>query len=201
MDNKEKMFWMQQRETIVSKTTEQGTAVFDNAGSTSQFGIELLLGYAIIKDPSKPVSLVKFQVSYTYNHFTFKDYVKRSGPENIDHSGNKLTGTAPNIAVTTFDLGTKIGYYFNFTYNFTDRIPLNDANTVYGDSYHLVTFKTGWRVQIKEQHLVDVFFGIDNLANQTYSLGNDLNAFGGRYYNAAPERNYFGGLKFNFNKL
>jgi iron complex outermembrane recepter protein len=28
-------------------------------------------------------------------------------------------------------------------------------------------------------------------------LGNDLNAFGGRYYNAAPSRNFFGGVKAN----
>jgi iron complex outermembrane receptor protein len=39
------------------------------------------------------------------------------------------------------------------------------------------------------------------LLDEKYSLGNDLNAFGGRYFNAAPERNYFGGVKFYFNKI
>jgi iron complex outermembrane receptor protein len=31
-----------------------------------------------------------------------------------------------------------------------------------------------------------------------YSLGNDINAFGRRYYNPAPERNYFAGLRVSF---
>jgi iron complex outermembrane receptor protein len=37
--------------------------------------------------------------------------------------------------------------------------------------------------------------GADNLLNKTYSLGNDLNAFGGRFFNPAPKRNYFLGAK------
>jgi len=34
--------------------------------------------------------------------------------------------------------------------------------------------------------------------DETYSLGNDINAAGGRYYNAAPKRNYYAGLAINF---
>ncbi len=193
-------FWMQQKETIVSKTTEFGTVIFENAGSTSQAGVELLLGYSFINDPSRVISLFKIQTAYTYHNFTFEDYVKRSRGENVDYSGNDLTGTAPNISVTTLDLQARSGIYLNFTYNFTDKIPLNDANSVYADSYQLVSLKTGWKFLIKQKHLIDVSFGIDNLLNEKYSLGNDLNAFGRRYYNPSPERNYYGGLKVNLNK-
>jgi iron complex outermembrane recepter protein len=31
--------------------------------------------------------------------------------------------------------------------------------------------------------------------DETYSLGNDLNAFGGRFFNAAAPRNFFAGMK------
>lgn len=194
------VFWMQQKETIVSKTTEFGSVVFENAGSTSQFGLELLLGYAFINNPSNSISLVKIQTAYTHHNFTFKDYVKTSRGENIDYSGNALTGTSPNISVTTIDMQLRGGFYFNFTYNFTDEIPLNDANTVYAESYNLLTAKTGWKFLLKQKHLIDVFLGVDNLLNEKYSLGNDLNAFGQRYYNPSPERNYFGGLKVYFHK-
>jgi iron complex outermembrane receptor protein len=194
------IFWMQQNETIVSKTTEFGSVVFENAGSTSQLGLELLVGYHFIKNPQNRISLLKLQTAFTHHNFIFKDYIKRSGGENVDYSENNLTGTSPNISVTTLDLDTRIGYYLNFTYNFTDEIPLNDANTVFADSYQLITLKTGWKIDFKQKHQVDVFFGIDNLLNEKYSLGNDLNAFGQRYYNPSPERNYFGGIKVYFNK-
>jgi len=35
---------------------------------------------------------------------------------------------------------------------------------------------------------------IDNLLNEKYSLGNDLNAFGSRFFNAAPTRNLQTGI-------
>lgn len=194
-------FWMQQKETIVSKTTEFGTVIFENAGSTSQTGIELLLGYSFIKDPSSIISLLNIQTAFTHHNFIFKDYIKRSRDENVDYSGNDLTGTAPNISVTSLDLQTNNGGYLHLTYNFTDNIPLNDANTVYADSYQLITAKAGWKIKLKQKHLMEVFFGVDNLLNEKYSLGNDLNAFGGRYYNPSPERNYFGGIKLYFNKI
>jgi iron complex outermembrane receptor protein len=39
-----------------------------------------------------------------------------------------------------------------------------------------------------------VFVGANNLLNEIYSLGNDINAAGGRYFNAAPALNYYAGL-------
>ena len=193
-------FWMEQKETIVSKTTASGSVVFENAGSTSQLGLEALIGYTFFHSPNQLISLIRIQTAYTHHNFTFKDYVKRKRGDNVDYSGNALTGTAPNISVTTLDLKAKGGMYFNFSYNFTDNIPLDDANTVYADSYQLVTAKLGWKLRFKEKSFADVFIGVDNLLNEKYSLGNDLNAFGARYFNPSPERNYYGGLKFYFNQ-
>ena len=44
---------------------------------------------------------------------------------------------------------------------------------------------------------LDFFAGADNLLDEQYSLGNDLNAAGSRFYNAAAGRNYFVGLIVN----
>jgi iron complex outermembrane receptor protein len=68
------------------------------------------------------------------------------------------------------------------------------------DSYQLLTMKAGWLLDFKQKHRIEVFLGIDNLLNEKYSLGNDLNAFGQRYFNASPERNYFGGMRILINK-
>ncbi len=194
------VFRMNQKETIVSKTKEIGTVVFENSGSTNQAGIEFLSGYNFINDPRSCLSYLRIQTAYTWHHFRFRDYVKQSGDGNIDYSGNALTGTAPNISVTTMDIRMKSGLYSNFTFNFTDQIPLNDANTIYADSYKLITWKIGWQKHVGKTIGLDVFAGVDNLLNEKYSLGNDLNAFGNRYYNPSPERNYFAGVKITFNE-
>ncbi len=193
-------FWMRQKETIVSRTTEGGSVVFDNAGTTSQGGLEVLVGYNFIKDPQKVITLVRLQTAWTYHNFKFADYTKRKGNENVNYSGNALTGTAPNILVTTFDFASHRGLSFHFTYNFTDKISLNDANTVYGDAYHLIDLKVACTKTLFKNNTIVMFVGVDNLLNQKYSLGNDLNAYGGRYFNPSPERNYYGGIRLNFNQ-
>jgi iron complex outermembrane receptor protein len=70
-------------------------------------------------------------------------------------------------------------------------VPLNDANTAYADAYNLVGGKIGFQKWVENRWRFRVNLGVDNLLNTKYSLGNDLNAAGGRYYNAAPGRNYY----------
>jgi iron complex outermembrane receptor protein len=42
---------------------------------------------------------------------------------------------------------------------------------------------------------LEFFGGVDNLLDRKYSLGNDLNAAAGRYYNTATGRNFYLGIK------
>ena len=84
--------------------------------------------------------------------------------------------------------------YLNITTNYTDAIPLNDGNTEYAGEYFLVGGRLGYRTQLGKTLPFEIFAGVDNATGRKYSLGNDLNAVGGRYYNAAARENYYVGL-------
>jgi iron complex outermembrane receptor protein len=187
-------FYFKLDETIVQQPSDRNsTVVFENTGSTDQYGIESALNWAVIRDQSTFLQALDWGISYTFHDFEFKDYQK----EGEDYSGNKLTGVAPHILVSMVNARIETGFYGSLSYNFTDKIPLNDANTVYSDSYHLLQTKVGFQREVMDDLNLDFFVGIDNLLDQKYSLGNDLNAFGGRYYQPAAPRNWFGGLKVN----
>lgn len=53
---------------------------------------------------------------------------------------------------------------------------------------------------LKKQYKFNFYAGADNLLDETYSLGNDINAAANRFYNAAPKRNYYAGLSFQWIK-
>jgi iron complex outermembrane receptor protein len=128
--------------------------------------------------------------AYTGQFFTFDNYQKRGQ----DFSGNALTGVPAHNLVSRMDLRTRPGFYLNFTHQFTEEIPLNDANTIYQDAYSLVNLRVGWLKSMGDWEL-EIFAGVDNLLDEQYSLGNDLNAFAGRFYQPAPTRNGYGGVK------
>ena len=92
------------------------------------------------------------------------------------------------------DVQFKKGIYFNSTYYLASKIFLDDANAVAASAYHLVGCRIGWKQDKKTKLQMGLYAGADNLLNETYSLGNDLNAAGNRFYNPAPEANFFVGI-------
>lgn len=188
-------FSLQLRDAFVTKTAENGTVLFENAGSTSNQGIEVMAAYQILQTPieSQFISKLNAQLAYTYNHFRFKEYFKRDN----DFSGNAYTGVSPHILNLGLNLETNTGIFANLNYNFTDKIPLNDANTIFSNAYNLLNVKAGYRKTLNRLGL-EFFGGINNLLDEEYSLGNDLNPFGGRYFQPAAERNFYGGLRLKF---
>jgi iron complex outermembrane receptor protein len=187
-------YYLKLDQTITTYTNENGVVLFRNAGSTDQKGIEASVDYALLRNGSGFFKDLLLGTAYTGQFFTFKDYRKQDN----DFSGNDLTGVPPNNLVSRLDVRSRPGIYFNLTHQFTDEIPLNDANTVFQDSYNLVNLRFGW-VKNLGQWDMELFAGVDNLLDESYSLGNDLNAFGGRYYQPAPTRNWYGGVKLGWN--
>lgn len=177
-------------ETIVVRRDADGADYFVNAGATDQNGLELLLNWQPTISNSI-LSSFKLWSGITLNQYEFKDYMK----DNISYSGNQLTGTPKEVLTGGADLTFAKKFFLNLTINYTSEIPLNDANSVFAKSYTLVGAKAGYKSQLYKKVPFELFAGADNLLDETYSLGNDLNAAGGRYYNAAFGRNYYFGLK------
>ncbi len=180
-------FYYRLSDSIVQQQSQRGTALFRNAGSTNQFGIELNSDLILIDDPNGFIRRFDWKLAYTYNNFTFDEYITTEG----DFSGNELTGVAPHILFNTLSVILSTGLYSSISHTFNDEIPLEDDNSVYSDSYQLVQAKIGWSGNILKKLNADLGFGIDNLLDEQYSRGFDINAFGSRYFQPAPERNWF----------
>lgn len=177
---------------IVRRVNADDTEFYLNAGGTRQDGIESQASYWLIEPGSKGmVTGLQLQNSYTLSRYYFKNYI--NGTSN--YSGNRLTGTPRTVIINGLDIQLQKNFYLFAQHNYTSKIALNDANSVFAKSFNLVHFKAGWRAAKIGKTGLDIFAGIDNLLNETYSLGNDLNAFGGRFFNAAAPRNFFGGMK------
>jgi iron complex outermembrane receptor protein len=186
------IFYYALKQAIVSRSDATGTQYFINSGGTKQPGLETKLSYQFIKVRSYGfIRSLEVKNSMTFYMFSFDQYIVG----NNDYSNNRLTGVPRSTIVTSIYVDLLKRLYVYVQYNHTSQVPLNDANNVYAKAYHLLQAKAGWSLRIKNQ-LLGIYIGVDNILNQQYSLGNDLNAFGGRYYNAAALRNYYLGLSF-----
>lgn len=187
-------FYYKLTNAIVRRVNADGNEYFVNAGGTQQPGLEGQVVVWLLKPKErKIIRFLQMRGNVTYNQFQFSRY--QAGA--IDYSGNLLTGVPRYTSMESISLGLPAFFELYLQYYYSDKIPLNDANSVYANAYHLMQLKIQWRKTIGKFSL-GVFAGADNLLNQKYSLGNDLNAVGGRYFNAAPPRNYYAGVKASF---
>ncbi|SOD18936.1 TonB-dependent receptor family protein [Pedobacter xixiisoli] len=174
--------------SIVTRRDAAGANFYLNAGKTKQQGVEVNLSYQVLAK-EKPLSVL-LQGAYAWHHFRYDEFVQL----NDDFSGNQLPGVAPRTYTVMADVNHKSGWFGFVSLNHNSKIALNDANTQYADDFQLVSMKLGYQKRIKNIPF-QLFVGADNLLDQTYSLGNDINGFGGRYYNVAHGRSFYFGLK------
>ncbi len=190
-------FFFDLKNTIVQRIDTNGIYYYVNAGSAKQKGIEMYASYRFVDAPRQFINSAKVWTSYALHDFHYGSFKQ----VNDDFSKNKLPGAAPNVVVAGLDVTSKGGWYLNATYNYTDEIALNDANSAYASSYQLLGARVGYKKDIKKRVGAEIFAGADNLFNTKYSLGNDINAAAGRYYNVAPGRNFYAGIIFRLNKM
>lgn len=181
-------------EAIVRRNDAAGNEYFVNAGATLQQGIELYTKFSIINNQQQPIKSFTISYAYSFQPYQFVTYKQGS----IDYSGNKLTGVPRSTNMIQATVSTHNNYYLNLGLQLTSAIPLNDGNTEMTDPYQLLQLRIGRTFKIRRSP-VEIFAGGDNLLNQLYSLGNDINAAGGRYYNPASTRNWYTGIRISFN--
>ena len=177
---------------LVARRTADDQYVGINAGSSSHTGIEFVLNYQLLDD--KPFQITPY-ISGAVNNFKFKDFIDN----NVDYSGNQLTGVPENQFNFGLDLTTKYGFSINTSFQIMAKIPLNDSNTKYSERYSLLDIKTSYAFTILKALKIELNAGINNALDTKYAANILPNAVGfgtalPRYFYPGNPINYYGGF-------
>ena len=188
-------FFFHIRNAIVQRIDSFGVSYSVNAGGTNQHGLETFVSYQVLDRPTGFVSSLRLFISDTWHDFHYSSFTQ----DTSNFTGHRLPSVPPQLLVSGLDVLLHAGIYANVTYTYSDHVALNDANTAWAGSYNLLGGRLGFRrILPGGKFKLDVYTGIDNAFNVKYSLGDDFNAAAGRYYNAAPGRNWYAGASLNF---
>ena len=189
------VFYYRLTDAISRRVNTDDTEYFLNSGGTRQLGFESQVSAWLIAPKDQGlIRGVQIRNSLTFSNFKFSDYA--NGEEN--YSGNRLTGVPERVIVSSGRIALPASLSLFLQHNYTSKIPLNDLNNAFSEGCNLVQIKLSWNSLNRFTSNLELSAGLDNALNEKYSLGNDLNAFGGRYYNAAPARNFFIGINARF---
>jgi iron complex outermembrane receptor protein len=188
-------FYYHLNNAIVRRLTAASTEYYTNSGDIKQPGLELYFTDWLIKQTDHGfIRGLQFSESLTISKFAFGNYRDAT----TGYAGNELTGVPRHVSVASVQVKFPQYLYLYTQYNSTARIPLNEANTFYAPHYNLVKAKLGWQHKLSNKSRLEIFAGVDNLLNESYSLGDDLDAVGNRFYNPSALRNYYVGFNVRF---
>lgn len=182
------IYHMQINDLLVAQRIGDDQYVGINAGKTLHQGIEALIKYKW--QISNALTLQPYAAA-SIGNYEFREFVDGDN----DYTGNDLTGVPSNKINAGFTFETNFGLYLSADYYYTDKIPLNDANSSYSDSYNLLNLKTGYVLTLWPGLTSHFSAGINNVSNTHYASMVLVNATG---FGGASPRYYYPGLPINY---
>ena len=182
------VYRMEINDLLVAQRVGDDQYIGVNAGKTLHQGIEASIRYALPVNASW--AIVPYAAA-SIGHYEFKEFVNND----IDYGGNDLTGVPSNKINGGITVDMPVGLYLSADYYYMGSTPINDANTIYNDSYNLLNAKAGWRHTTSFGLGIQLSVGINNITDTHYASMVLVNATG---VNDAPPRYYYPGLPVNY---
>lgn len=189
------LYHMRIKNLLVARRTGDDAFVGVNAGQTTHNGAEFDLRYF---DTFKRKIHWNLYTNGTLALYRFDEFIDLDN----NYAGNKLTGVPPIIVNNGLEIRTNKGWNTSLNHRYSEKLPLNDANSIYSEAYHLFNWRIGksfrffnldWKVN----------GGINNLFDTHYASMHLINApsFGAtppRYYYPGLPRNYYATIQISF---
>ncbi|MFP4203827.1 MAG: TonB-dependent receptor family protein [Opitutales bacterium] len=159
-----------------------GREFFRNAGESRRDGLEAALTL-------RPVESFSATFSYTYSDFEFENFETPSG----NLKGNQLPGIPRNFGNIELSYTPPGGWFVTWNTRYTGSMYADDGNATKVDAYTVSDLRMGLE-RTFGSWTVSPFLGLNNVFDKEYDANIRINAFGGRFFEPAPERNLYGGL-------
>ena len=166
-----------------------GRTFYANAGSSTRDGIEAAFAW-------EAGNGLRVDASYTWSDFSFDDFVDDNGS---DFSGNQLPGIPEHFAYLGLTYAGESGFSGTLEALYSGDLYANNGNTVNVSSYTVANLRLAYEFR-PGRWIVRPYVGINNLLDERYNSNIRINAFGGRYFEPAPERNFYAGVVVNFSR-
>ena len=181
------LYYMDIKNLLVAQRTSFDTFTGVNAGRTTHPGLEATINFPLLRSQDLTITSSSNFSKYWY---IFKDFNNRG----TDYSQNKLTGVPTHTTFSKIKFDLK-NYVAQISLQNVGKIPMNDSNELFTDSYSVIDLKFSRLYTLKNLG-INISTGVNNLFDKRYASGIVINArgFGGRdprfYYPGLP-RNYF----------
>ncbi|MDG2471602.1 MAG: TonB-dependent receptor [Pseudomonadales bacterium] len=173
---------------IIGLEDINGLDVFVNAGESKRKGAELSVNFQLSKS-------LRADIAYSYADYRFNKFTDDNGN---DHSGKPAPGIPQETLFIGLNYNNDNGFFANLDALYTDKFSLRNDKSVIANSSLVSNLRLGYTLN-KYDWIIEPFLAITNLGNEAYLSNARTNAWGGRYYESAPDRGVYAGVSIRHN--
>lgn len=154
---------------LVSQTVSSVTSTI-NAGEQKNQGFEFTTSWLALNNKDMALSLLRPWISYTYTDAKYVSFFSDANntAATVNFSGNQVARVPKTMYSIGLDAATNVGFYFNSTYQYVDKVPVTFDNSTWMKSYSLLDAKVGYKTTFGAHYTLDAFVGGTNLGGSTY---------------------------------
>ena len=180
------VFHIDVEDEIVNIVNIGGRSFFNNADTTRN-GVEATVSFI-------PVAGVNMLMSYTYSDFSFDNF---PASDCTTCAGNELPGLPEHNFYAELGYTHPSGFFSSIDFQYVSNMYVDNANTAQNRPYGVSNFRVGYIKTMGDLEITP-YMGINNLFDEEYVGNVRINAFGGRYFEPAPEFNIYAGLNVRY---
>ena len=182
------VFTMDIRDSLVPFEKEESPDrdFFRNAGSATRNGVETALTV-------RPTEQLRIRLAHTYSDFRYD----RFNPPAGDFGGNTIPGIPRHFGNIELTYENRRGFFAVWNTRIVGPLYADDANRTRVDGYTVSDLRLGFE-HTEGNWTVAPFLGVNNLFDSRYNANIRINAFGGRFFEPAPGRTFYGGVRVRY---
>jgi iron complex outermembrane receptor protein len=176
-----------QDEIVPFELEGSGQSFYRNAGRSTHDGLEASLVLELAPG-------LTGSAAYTWSDFRFNEFREPGG---AIYDGNRIPGIPEHLFNIALDWTHATGLYAGWDLLYAGRFYADNANSVATGDYLVSNLRAGFRWE-SGRWSCEPFAGVNNLFDEDYMSNIRLNAAFGRYYEPAPGRNVYGGVRLSY---
>jgi iron complex outermembrane receptor protein len=176
-----------QDEIVPFELEGSGQSFYRNAGRSTHDGLEASLVLELVPG-------LTGSAAYTWSDFRFDEFREPGG---AIYDGNRIPGIPEHLLNIALDWTHASGFYAGWDLLYAGRFYADNANSVATGDYLVSNLRAGFRWE-RDRWSCEPFAGVNNLFDEDYMSNIRLNAAFGRYYEPAPGRNVYGGVRLSY---
>lgn len=179
------LFTVGTRNEIVLVATDPNR--YANAARTRRTGLEAGIEHFV-------TPVLSVTGAYTWAHYRFVEFTDLAGE---DLTGRRLPGLPEQALFAELAWREPGGRYAMLDALFLGPVYADNANREPVAGYGVANLRAGRRWQVGGREF-ELFAALNNLGDRRYIANVRVNAAGGRYFEPAPERNVYAGVRARF---